>query len=96
MYRWLEDKETLEHEFRRTIAGFDKMTNIWRDMAHQNAHKSGYSAYGLQKADMYEHKAEGCREKFKRAGGAWPEPGQSESEFLRSRRPQLEYDFDSE
>ncbi|KAF7966073.1 hypothetical protein HWV62_40212 [Athelia sp. TMB] len=95
MYRWLEQKETLESEFRRTIKGFDRMTNIWREMAKENREKKGYEAYGLQKADMYERMAGECRVKFEKTGAGWPAQDQSESDYVRSRRPQLEYEFDS-
>ncbi|KAF7973122.1 hypothetical protein HWV62_16156 [Athelia sp. TMB] len=95
MYRWLEQKETLESEFRRTIKGFDRMTNIWREMAKENREKKGYEAYGLQKADMYERMAGECRVKFEKTGAGWPAQDQSESDYVRSRRPQLEYEFDT-
>ena len=96
MYRWLEQKETLEAEFQRTIKGFDKMTNIWRDMAKSNVGKKGYAAYALQKANMFERMAKECRAKFEKTGAGWPAAGQSESDYARERRPQLDFDFNSQ
>ncbi|KAL0568821.1 hypothetical protein V5O48_013154 [Marasmius crinis-equi] len=47
MYRWLEEKELLEEEFRRLIQACEKMAEVWEDKAETNQCKGeGYVAYG--------------------------------------------------
>jgi len=88
MWRWQEEVETLEAEFRRTTRSFERMAIVWKALAEKHSQR-GYAAYAHEKSSMYRKMAEVCRAKYKAAGGTWPEPGVSLSDHIRQNRPEM-------
>ncbi|KAK1227310.1 hypothetical protein PQX77_009695 [Marasmius sp. AFHP31] len=93
--RWIEEVEILEEEFRRTIAGCNKMGEVWEQAADPQGRGPGYVAYAHQKADMFRLMANKARNVFesKEVGGGWPSEGQSLTVYLRGRRPKMTVDW---
>ena len=73
MQRWEEEVEILEEEFRRTIRSFDRMAEVWTQLANTPNTAMGYAPYAFRHAQGYHDMAEDCRTKFKAAGGTWPD-----------------------
>jgi hypothetical protein len=96
MEHWEEEFETVEEEFRRTIRGFDRMAEVWTQLAEMAVvgAQAGHAEYAFEKAWMYGDMATDCRRKFTAAGGGWPE-GCTLSEYIFHQRQlrQKEYVF---
>jgi len=88
MWRWQEELEILEEEFRRTARAFDRMAFVWKELARRHTRK-GYVAYAHEKSAMYRYMAKECKEKFEAAGGTWPETGTSLTDHIRSAREKI-------
>ena len=73
MQCWEEEVEILEEEFCRTIRSFDRMAEMWTQLANTPITAMGYAPYTFRHAQMYHDMAEDCRRKFKAAGGTWPD-----------------------
>ncbi|KZP09514.1 hypothetical protein FIBSPDRAFT_963909 [Athelia psychrophila] len=97
MARWVEDVEILEAECRRTIAGTKKMAYVWEQLAFQGLKsdkpKLGHVAYATEKSEMYCAMATDCQDKFVAVGGGWPVAGESLTEYIRSHRPKMTFNF---
>ncbi|KAL0567912.1 hypothetical protein V5O48_014083 [Marasmius crinis-equi] len=111
MWRWIEEKEVLEEEFRRYIAACDKMAEIWKEVSKEppsdsklnvaltamnSPNMSGYSVYATQKSRYYRRMAKHARERFVQVGGGWPVDGQTLWEYMDARRPNVEISWDLE
>ncbi|KAJ7073391.1 hypothetical protein B0H15DRAFT_963765 [Mycena belliarum] len=58
--RAVEQKETVEEEFRRTIASFNKNASAWKALEDGSSPRSGRAAYAHLKHVMYMQLAEEC------------------------------------
>jgi hypothetical protein len=87
--RWDEDVEILEEEFRRTVRGFARMSEVWTEMG-ENGDTGGHRAYAMQKASAYGRMAKQARDQFEAAGGTWPENGTTLFDHVRRLRTQRE------
>ncbi|KAJ8087597.1 hypothetical protein PM082_006430 [Marasmius tenuissimus] len=95
--RWIEEVEILEEEFRRMIAGCNKMGEVWQRAAEGTEGRgSGHIAYAHQKSDMFRRMSDKAREVFQSegVGGGWPEKGESLMAYLRSCRPKMTVDWE--
>jgi len=81
MWRWQEELEILEEEFRRTARAFDRMAFVWKELAGKHTRR-GYVAYAHEKSAMYRDMAKECKDKFEAAGGTWPETGTSLTDHI--------------
>ncbi|KAF8057825.1 hypothetical protein FPV67DRAFT_1455922 [Lyophyllum atratum] len=57
-----EEKEILEEEFRRSIASFHRMSEVWSELASKKP-APGYTAYCHKQAAMYSSLASDCEKK---------------------------------
>lgn len=63
--RLQEELEILEEEFRRTHKSFERMDEVWQELAILNENVGGYSAYAWRKAKMYSRYAAECWSEWK-------------------------------
>jgi hypothetical protein len=66
MQRWQEQAEQKLAELLRTAESFNKMQDIWTQLAHHQ--EPGFVAYAKQKAAMYQKMAFSCDDGLSRAG----------------------------
>ena len=95
--RWVEEVDLLEEEFRRFVRSCEKMESVWLELTTTSPkyrplsltwqQTPGYTSYAYQKADMYQKMGLNARQLFKEAGGEWPKPTESLSDYVRRRRP---------
>ena len=99
--RSVEEVDLLEEEFRRLVRSCEKMESVWLELTATSPKycplspawqqmpglHPGYTSYAYQKADMYQKMGLNARQLFKEAGGEWPEPTESLSDYVRRRRP---------
>ncbi|KIM86495.1 hypothetical protein PILCRDRAFT_86628 [Piloderma croceum F 1598] len=87
---WTKEKELeiLEEEFCRTACAFDQMAFVWKELAGRHTRR-GYMAYAHEKSAMYRDMAKECKDKFKAAGGTWPETGTSLTDHIHRARKNL-------
>jgi len=85
MQRWEEEIEILEEEFCRTVRSFERMAQVWTQLAKNLGTGPGYAQYAFEHARMYHEMAEDARAKFKSAGGFWL-TGCSLSELISQQR----------
>ncbi|KAK1217927.1 hypothetical protein PQX77_019402 [Marasmius sp. AFHP31] len=110
MWRWIEEKEILEEEFRRYIVACKRMADIWEKVSQATptdgslkqaligGSKSGYVVYALQKSRMFRRYAQEATSHFteKDLGGGWPTSGQTMWDYLDQRRPNVEIPWDEQ
>ena len=82
MWCWQGELEILEEEFRPTVHLFKQMAFVWNELAGRHT-KRGYVTHAHEKLAMYRDMAKDCRERFKTAGGTWPEAGTSLTDHIR-------------
>ena len=61
-----EEKEILEEEFRRTQVSFERMSEVWKDLATRAANDVGAAAYASKQASMYCELARDCSGAFQK------------------------------
>ncbi|KAK7025384.1 hypothetical protein VNI00_016020 [Paramarasmius palmivorus] len=88
LHRWIEEIELLEEEFRRLVRASEKMCETWRRLGSSGPDVA-HRAYAFQKASMFSNMANEARTKLEEAGGGWPGEGESLTDYLRKRRPQV-------
>ncbi|GLB34092.1 hypothetical protein LshimejAT787_0109760 [Lyophyllum shimeji] len=73
-----EEKEILEEEFRRSVTSFQRMSQVWTELA-KDAKESrvGYGAYGYRQAAMYGKLADDCNTIWQNAIKATNNEGRS-------------------
>jgi hypothetical protein len=74
MQRWEEELEILQAEFRRTIRSFERMGEVWTQLAKLSGFPIGYASYAFKQSQIYHEMADNCIGKFKAVGGTWPDP----------------------
>ncbi|KAJ3502808.1 hypothetical protein NMY22_g18461 [Coprinellus aureogranulatus] len=94
MMRWVEEVELLEEDLRRVSRSAKRMHDFWSSAAKTIADvTSGKRVYAEDKASMYMRMEVDARNALARAGGGWPEEGESVVEYAARRRPCLDVEW---
>jgi hypothetical protein len=61
-----EEVEILEEEFRRAHRSFERMAEVWTELAGRTKDDKGKAAYGHKQSAMYRQLALDCNEAFQK------------------------------
>ncbi|KAF8965358.1 hypothetical protein BDZ97DRAFT_1904028 [Flammula alnicola] len=92
MQRWQEELETLQADFMRCIRTFQKMSEVWKDLAKSNSGEPGKTAYARKKSSMFTEMAIRGQQQFENAGysNRVLEEGKILADYLEIDRSDLE------
>jgi hypothetical protein len=109
MERWVEEVELLEEDFRRLVRGCQTMDRVWTSLSNSTVSpryvdptipstiaiipSNGHRAYALQKAAMFRKMAVISNRALTDAGGGWPGEGETLSQYVWRKRPQITVDW---